>query len=79
MDSGIRSGADMAKALALGARAVLVGRPYAYGLAIAGEEGVREVIRNLVGEFDLTLALCGLRAAAELGRECLEPAPFRTS
>jgi lactate 2-monooxygenase len=74
MDSGIRSGADMAKALALGARAVLVGRPYAYGLAIAGEAGVREVIRNMLGEFDLTLALCGLAAASDLGRDCLEQA-----
>jgi L-lactate dehydrogenase (cytochrome)/(S)-mandelate dehydrogenase len=74
MDSGVRSGADMAKALALGARAVLVGRPYAYGLAIAGEAGVREVIRNMLGEFDLTLALCGLAAASDLGRDCLEQA-----
>jgi lactate 2-monooxygenase len=72
MDSGIRSGADMAKALALGARAVLLGRPYVYGLAIAGEQGVREVIRNMLGEFDLTLALCGLAAASELDWKCLE-------
>jgi lactate 2-monooxygenase len=71
MDSGVRSGADMAKALALGARAVLVGRPYVFGLAIAGEEGVREVIRNLLGEFDLTLALCGVDAASGLNRDCL--------
>jgi lactate 2-monooxygenase len=75
VDSGIRSGADMAKALALGARAVLVGRPYAYGLAIAGEEGVREVIRNMLGEFDLTLALCGLTKASELNRDCLSSDP----
>jgi lactate 2-monooxygenase len=72
MDSGIRSGADMAKALALGARAVLLGRPYVYGLAIAGEQGVREVIRNMLGEFDLTLALCGLAAASELDWKCLK-------
>lgn len=71
LDSGVRSGADVAKALALGARAVLIGRPYVYGLAIAGEVGVREVIRNIVAEFDLTLALCGLTRAADLDRSCL--------
>lgn len=71
LDSGVRSGADVAKALALGARAVLLGRPYVYGLAIAGETGVREVIRNVVAEFDLTLALCGLTRAADLDRSCL--------
>lgn len=65
-DSGIRSGSDMARALGLGARAVLLGRPYAYGLALAGEAGVREVIANTIAEFDLTLALCGLESAAEL-------------
>jgi len=72
MDSGIRSGADMAKALALGARAVLLGRPYVYGLALAGEAGVGEVIRNVIAEFDLTLALIGRTRATELGPECLE-------
>jgi len=71
LDSGIRSGADIAKALALGARAVLVGRPYVYGLALAGQAGVAEVIRNLIAEFDLTLALAGLTSAAELDRNCL--------
>lgn len=73
LDSGVRSGADVAKALALGATAVLIGRPYVYGLALASEQGVREVIRNIVGEFDLTVALCGLSSAAALNRECLEP------
>lgn len=66
MDSGIRSGADVAKALALGARAVLLGRPYVYGLALAGEAGVGEVIRNVVAELDLTLALIGRTRAEEL-------------
>ncbi len=75
LDSGIRSGRDIAIALALGAKAVLLGRPYVYGLALAGEDGVREVIRNVVGEFDLTLALCGLRGAGELGPQCLADAP----
>ncbi len=71
LDSGVRSGADVAKALALGARAVLLGRPYVYGLALAGEAGVCEVIRNIVAEFDLTLALCGLTRAADLDAQCL--------
>ena len=65
-DSGIRNGADAFKALALGARAVLLGRLYAYGLAVAGEEGVREVVQNFVADFDLTLALAGCRSCAEL-------------
>jgi lactate 2-monooxygenase len=71
LDSGVRSGADVAKALALGARAVLLGRPYVYGLAIAGETGVREVIRNVIAEFDLTLALLGRTRATDLNRSSL--------
>jgi lactate 2-monooxygenase len=71
-DSGVRGGADAFKALALGATAVLLGRPYVYGLALAGEAGVREVIRNVVADFDLTLALSGLRSVSELGSECLQ-------
>jgi isopentenyl diphosphate isomerase/L-lactate dehydrogenase-like FMN-dependent dehydrogenase len=65
-DSGIRGGADVAKALALGADAVLLGRPYLWGLALAGEAGVRAVLRNLLGELDLTLALCGHTTPATL-------------
>lgn len=68
LDSGIRTGSDVAKALCLGARAVLLGRPYVYGLAIAGESGVREVIRNVVAEFDLTLGLLGAHAARDLNK-----------
>ncbi|MCO5163788.1 MAG: alpha-hydroxy-acid oxidizing protein [Mesorhizobium sp.] len=71
MDSGIRSGADVAKALALGARAVLLGRPYVYGLALAGEAGVGEVIRNVVAELDLTLALTGRTRAEGLAGDVL--------
>jgi len=74
-DSGIRGGADIFKALALGAAAVCIGRPYAYGLAIAGEEGVREVIRNMIGELDLTLALSGRSRLNELSIECLATEP----
>jgi isopentenyl diphosphate isomerase/L-lactate dehydrogenase-like FMN-dependent dehydrogenase len=65
-DSGIRSGADAAIALALGARAVLVGRPYAYGLGVAGEQGVAAVLAHLLGELDITLALAGCRTPADL-------------
>jgi lactate 2-monooxygenase len=72
-DSGIRGGADVFKALALGARAVLLGRPYCYGLAIAGEEGVREVIRNFIADFDLTMGLAGYASVPEIGRESLRP------
>ncbi len=70
-DSGIRRGSDVLKAIALGARAVLLGRPYAYGLAIAGEKGVREVLLNLVAELDLALGLTGCSSLRELGRESL--------
>lgn len=71
MDSGIRGGADAFRALALGARAVGIGRPYAYGLAVAGEAGVREVLANMTADFELTLALAGHRSVAELHRGCL--------
>lgn len=58
-DSGIRRGADVFKAIALGARAVLLGRPYAFGLGVRGEAGVRDVVLNLIAELDLTLGLAG--------------------
>jgi isopentenyl diphosphate isomerase/L-lactate dehydrogenase-like FMN-dependent dehydrogenase len=74
-DSGIRAGADAFKALALGATAVLLGRPYVYGLALEGEAGVRDVIKNLVADFDLTMALAGCRSVSEIGRDCLELVP----
>lgn len=57
LDSGIRSGTDVLIALALGANACLIGRPYIYGLAIAGADGVRQVIENIVAELDLTMGL----------------------
>ncbi|MBI2518425.1 MAG: alpha-hydroxy-acid oxidizing protein [Opitutae bacterium] len=68
-DSGVRGGADVFKALALGATAVCLGRPYVYGLAIAGETGVCEVIANVLAEFDLTLGLAGCTNAREIGRD----------
>lgn len=65
-DSGIRYAADAIKALALGARAVLLGRLYLWGLAVAGEQGVRDVVQNFVADFDLTLGLSGYRSCGEL-------------
>jgi lactate 2-monooxygenase len=70
-DSGIRSGADVFKALALGAAAALVGRPYAYGLALAGGDGVAHVLRCLLAELDLTFALSGYTAVDQLGPDAL--------
>ena len=66
MDSGIRRGSDVLKALALGADAVLLGRPYAYGLAVGGQAGVEAVIRHLMAETDITLALAGGSRASDL-------------
>jgi isopentenyl diphosphate isomerase/L-lactate dehydrogenase-like FMN-dependent dehydrogenase len=70
-DSGIRRGADVFKALALGAKAVLLGRLYMYGLAIAGEQGVREVLLNLIADLDLTMALSGYASCGELDATAL--------
>ncbi len=70
-DSGIRRGADAFKALALGAQAVLLGRPYLWGLAVAGEQGVREVLLNFLADLDLTLGLCGYTSCAELTPQAL--------
>jgi isopentenyl diphosphate isomerase/L-lactate dehydrogenase-like FMN-dependent dehydrogenase len=75
MDSGIRRGADVIKALALGANAVLFGRPYVYGLAVAGQAGVERVIRNLMAEIDLTLALVGGRDVRALDRSWITLQP----
>ena len=66
VDGGIRGGADVIKGLALGADAVLLGRPYAYGLAVGGEDGVRAVLEQFAAETDLTLALLGAHRVAEL-------------
>ncbi len=73
-DGGIRHGADIAKAIGLGARAVLFGRPYVWGLAVGGEDGVSAVAHNLIADFDLTLALCGLTRPSELTRDIVVPA-----
>jgi lactate 2-monooxygenase len=66
LDSGVRTGSDVIKALALGARAVLIGRPYVYGLGLGGEDGVRHVLRSLLAELDLSMALSGITRPDEL-------------
>ncbi|GKZ13736.1 alpha-hydroxy-acid oxidizing protein [Haladaptatus sp. T7] len=70
-DSGVRRGADAFRAVALGADAVLLGRPYIYGLAIAGREGVRGVLRNFLADLDLTLALSGHTSFEDVTRATL--------
>jgi lactate 2-monooxygenase len=74
-DSGIRRGADVFKAVALGAKAVLLGRPYIWGLAVAGEQGVRDVVLNLLADLDLTLALSGHTSCRTLDASSLASAP----
>lgn len=71
MDSGIRGGADVFKALALGAKAVCIGRPYAYGLAIAGKQGVYDVLRNFMADFELTMGLAGCKQISEITKDKL--------
>jgi isopentenyl diphosphate isomerase/L-lactate dehydrogenase-like FMN-dependent dehydrogenase len=73
LDGGVRRGTDVAKALALGACGVLVGRPYLYGLAVAGEQGAQHVLQILREELDRTLALLGVRSVTELDRSFVEP------
>ena len=73
LDSGIRGGADVFKALALGANAVCIGRPYVYGLALAGQQGVQEVLQNFLSDFELTMGLAGCKSIVEIKRERLLP------
>ncbi|HEY1284864.1 MAG TPA: alpha-hydroxy acid oxidase [Solirubrobacterales bacterium] len=75
VDGGIRRGIDVAIALALGADAVLVGRPALWGLAVGGEEGARRILEILSAELELTLALCGCATPAELNRSHVKRAP----
>jgi lactate 2-monooxygenase len=71
VDSGVRHGADVIKALAIGASAVMLGRPYAYAMASHGEEGVVHLIRSMMADIDLQLALCGLTSIAGITRSVL--------
>jgi lactate 2-monooxygenase len=70
-DSGIRTGSDVLKALALGAKAVLIGRPYVYGLAMGGEEGVKHVLNCMLADTDNSLANLGKKSIAEISRDDL--------
>ena len=70
-DSGVRSGADVAIALALGARAVAIGRPYAYGLAVGGQAGIEHVLRCILAELDLIMAVDGYPSLAAFDRDAL--------
>lgn len=72
-DSGIRSGADIIKALAMGATAVGIGRPYAYGLALGGVDGIVHVLRSLLAEVDLIMAVDGYASLKDLTPEALRP------
>lgn len=65
-DSGVRSGSDVIKALAMGATAVAVGRPYAYAAAVGGEEGIVHCLRTILAEADLVMAVDGYRSIVEL-------------
>jgi 4-hydroxymandelate oxidase len=73
VDGGIRRGTDIVKALALGARAVLIGRPAVWGLALAGADGVRDVLEHLRGELTRTMALCGVTKLDEVTRDLVAP------
>jgi isopentenyl diphosphate isomerase/L-lactate dehydrogenase-like FMN-dependent dehydrogenase len=75
LDSGVRSGSDALKALALGAQAVLLGRPYMWGLALDGEAGVRRVLQGFLADLDLAVALSGHRSLATIDRGILASSP----
>ena len=70
-DSGVRSGTDVVKALALGATAVGIGRPYAYGAALGGTDGIVHVLRAILAEADLLMAVDGYPTLADLGRDAI--------
>lgn len=73
-DSGVRSGADVFVALALGASAVGIGRPYVYGLAAGGEAAARDVLKNIVAELDITMALAGCSTVGDIDRDAVTTA-----
>jgi isopentenyl diphosphate isomerase/L-lactate dehydrogenase-like FMN-dependent dehydrogenase len=75
LDGGVRRGTDVLKALALGARAVLVGRPVLWGLALDGADGVRSVLQHIRGELDLAMALSGCTSVIDVPRDLVIPAP----
>ncbi|MEE3850045.1 alpha-hydroxy-acid oxidizing protein [Gordonia sp. LSe1-13] len=72
VDSGIHTGADVFKALALGADAACIGRPHMYGLALAGADGARDVVANIIAELDLTLGLSGHTSVGDVNRDAVQ-------
>jgi 4-hydroxymandelate oxidase len=76
VDGGLRRGTDVFKALALGARAVLIGRPYLYGLAVSGATGVARVVEILRTEFEMTMGLMGCRNLSDITPERLWPGTY---
>jgi isopentenyl diphosphate isomerase/L-lactate dehydrogenase-like FMN-dependent dehydrogenase len=74
VDSGVRTGSDVLKALALGARAVMVARPWVWGLALEGQAGVTQVVKSLLADFDLSMAMCGVSSVADVNGDVLVPA-----
>jgi lactate 2-monooxygenase len=76
-DSGIRTGADVLKAIALGAKAVLIGRPYMYGLAVGGEEGIAHVMKCIAADLDVSLGNIGKKSLGELCRKDLQIIPWQ--
>jgi isopentenyl diphosphate isomerase/L-lactate dehydrogenase-like FMN-dependent dehydrogenase len=77
LDGGIRRGADVVKALSLGARACLIARPQLWGLAVGGEAGVARVLEIFRSEIDRVMGLCGVRRVADIGPDLLRTAPRR--
>lgn len=67
-DSGIRTGVDVIKALCLGAKGVLIGRPFVYGLAVAGKQGARSVVKGILADLDQSMGLAGIRTIADCNR-----------
>ena len=76
MDGGIRSGQDVLKAMALGAKGTYIGRPFLYGLGAGGKAGVRQALEIIRKEMDTTLALCGKRNIHEATRDIIAESPF---
>jgi len=75
LDGGVRRGSDVLKAMALGARAVLVGRPILWGLAVGGEDGARRVLRLLAQDFDVAMAIAGCRTVDDISPALVRAAP----
>ena len=76
MDGGIRSGQDVIKALAVGAKGTMIGRSYIYGLGAMGEAGVTKALQIIANELDLTMAFCGLRDVKQVDSNILYPGSF---